>query len=232
MMIRSAIVLIIGMMAAPVSADIVSATYSDPTDRYRHAVLGDAIEYGSLIVKTSTDTHKFQLPTDHVFEDTQPRLADVDADGTPEVIVIETDVNRGAALAVYDETGKISETPHIGTSHRWLAPIGVADFNGDGAIDIAYIDRPHLAKTLRIVSYKHGQLTEIANKQGFSNHMIGWDFIASGVRNCNGFVEIITANGNWSQVVSSRMIGDKIVSEKIAAYSDPKSIAESLRCAN
>ncbi len=230
MIIRSAIVLFMGMMAAPVYADIVSATYSDPTDRYKHAVLGDAIEYGSLIVKTPTDTHKFQLPTDHVFEDTQPRLADVDADGAPEVIVIETDVHRGAALAIYDETGKIAETPHIGTSNRWLAPIGVADFNGDGAIDIAYIDRPHLAKTLRIVSYKDGKLTEIANKQGFSNHKIGWDFIASGVRNCGAVPEMILARGDWSEVVSVTLTDSQIKSRSFTPYVKPKSILSALNC--
>lgn len=221
---------IFDLWAFPVIADIKSATFINPTTRYNHGILGDSIEYGGLRIRDGNKKLTITLPDDHVFEDITPRLVDVDNDGNVEVIVIETDTSKGAALAIYDETGKLAETPHIGTSHRWLAPIGVADFNADGDIDIAYIDRPHLAKRLRVWSYHDGKLTEVAHTSNLTNHKIGWDFIAGGVRDCGAGSEMITADGAWRNVVSTRFEGGKLVSRKIGTYKDPDSLKTALSC--
>ena len=98
----------------------------------------------------------------------------------------------------------IAATPYIGRSNRWLASIGIADFNGDGDIDIAYIDRPHLAKTLRVRTHKNGKLTEAANITGLSNHRIGDSFISGGIRTCGETPEMITADAAWKSIISTR----------------------------
>lgn len=221
---------LVGLWVSPVFADIKSAEYSDPTTRYNHGILGDAVEYGGLRLHDDNRKLTITLPADHVFEDIHPRLADIDGDGNLEVIVIETDVSKGAALAIYDAHGKLAETPHIGRTHRWLAPIGIADFNGDGDMDIAYIDRPHLAKELRVWSYRDGKLVEIAQARNLTNHKIGWDFIAGGVRDCGTRPEMITADGAWRNVISTRFTGGKLVSEKIGAYKGPNSLKAALGC--
>lgn len=227
---------LLGLWASFAFADIKSAEFADPTTRYNHGILGDAIEYGALHIfvtdKITGKTKKvtIELPWDHVFEDIKPRLADVDNDGNLEVIVIETDVSKGASLAVYDEFGKLAETPHIGRSQRWLAPIGIADFNGDGDMDIAYIDRPHLAKVLRVWSYQNGKLVEIANTRTLSNHKIGWNFIAGGVRDCGHGPEIITADGGWRKIMVTRMRGATLHSKPIGSYNGPDSLKAALSC--
>lgn len=194
--------------APALSADtIVSAKFTEPTTRYPHAVLGDAIEYGALELIVSDETsaqskRTVRLPSDRVFEDLEPRLADVDGDRSPEVVVVESQAQTGAQLAIYDARGaKIAATPHIGTRNRWLAPIGIADLDGDGYIEIAYIDRPHLAKTLRIWRYKNGNLIEIATLPGLTNHQIGEDFISGGLRDCNDHPELIVASADWSRII-------------------------------
>lgn len=53
-----------------------------------------------------------------VFEDTAPRLLDVDADGSPEVVVVQSNARLGVKLAIYDETGLVVVTPNIGRSNR------------------------------------------------------------------------------------------------------------------
>jgi hypothetical protein len=222
------------LWAAPVFSDVVAAKFTAPTTRYAHGVLGDAIEYGTLeitytnvgVAKTNTIT----LPVDHVFEDIAPRLADVDGDGSPEVIVVETDVRRGGALAIYDETGKRAETPHIGSSNRWLAPIGVADFNGDGRIDVAYVDRPHLAKTLRVWTFENDKLTEVANTKGLSNHRIGDDFISGGVRTCGGVPEMITADATWKRVIATRFENGKLTKTDLGPFKGKRSFKRALSC--
>ena len=57
---------------------IVAGKLSCATERYAHAVLGDAIEAGCLIVvDESGDSFGLTLPESQVFEDLEPRIADM-----------------------------------------------------------------------------------------------------------------------------------------------------------
>src|SRR5690606_28377321 len=126
------------LFATAPRAEIRAASYAGPTTRYDHGVLGDAVEWGTLVLRTDRVTRRIVLPPDRVFEDLTPRLADLDGDGAPEVITVETDLTLGARLAIYGESGLIAATPFIGRPHRWLAPLGAADLDGDGRVEIAY----------------------------------------------------------------------------------------------
>ena len=71
------------------SAGVAEARYSEPTTRYAHGILGDAIEFGALeIVTDAGKAITMRLPETRVFEDLEPRLYDVDLDGNAEVVVI------------------------------------------------------------------------------------------------------------------------------------------------
>ena len=214
------------------AADIVSATYTQPTTRYAHGVLGDDIEYGAVLVSLSDGSSiSIVLPETRVFEDLAPRLVDVDLDGAPEIVTVESSSTQGARLSIYDENGLVAATPYIGRSNRWLAPIGAADLDGDGLIEVAYIDRPHLAKTLRVWRYKDGDLTEVFAKSGFSNHRIGWDHIPGGIRSCDNGPEIIIATGNWSKIVSIQLGSDGTLTQSlIKDYDGPESLNSALDC--
>lgn len=223
------------------------ASYQGPTTRYPHGVLGDAVEWETLEATVMLEGGGLfsgaQLTLDdaHVFEDLVPRIADLDNNGTAEIITIRSHQNLGAQLAIYapDPENRtfelIATTPYIGRRNRWLAPIGVADFNGDGQMDIAYVDRPHLARTLRIWSFVPGglagtgELREIANAGGFSNHRIGEDFITGGVRDCGAGPEMVLADANWTSVMVARMQGGLIEGEAVAPFS-PQAIAAALDC--
>ncbi|MES0825236.1 VCBS repeat-containing protein [Ruegeria sp. SCPC11] len=202
---------LIGASPGTAADFITEARFTEPTTRYPHGVLGDSIEYGALeLTVKSADAERrrrtvmIRLPEDRVFEDLSPRLVDIDSDSTPEVVVVESQDQLGAQLAIYNARGeKIAATPHIGTRFRWLAPIGAADLDGDGYVEIAYIDRPHLAKTLRIWRFKDDDLTEIATLSGLTNHRIGEDFITGGVRDCGNGPELIVASADWQQIVSA-----------------------------
>lgn len=210
---------------------ITSAQYSEPTDRYDHGILGDDLEWAALVLTLRGGSKvTLRLPNSRVFEDLEPRLADVDGDGAPEVIVIETDLARGASLAIYDAKGKRTATPYIGRTHRWLAPLGIADIDGDGAIELAYIDRPHLAKMLRIWRYQNGKLVPVTDLAGLTNHQIGQDFISGGIRDCGQGPEIITVNANWSRVMASTLKNDSLRARDIGAYLSPASLDDALNC--
>ena len=217
--------------AAPVSAGVKEARYSEPTTRYAHGILGDAIEFGTLnIVTDAGKAMTLRLPETRVFEDLEPRLVDVDLDGDSEVVVIESSSTQGARLAIYDESGLVSATPYIGRSNRWLAPLGAADLDGDGAIELAYIDRPHLAKTLRIWRFKDGALSHVADRSGLTNHRIGEDFISGGVTICDGVPQIVSADANWSRIMISQLQDGKIISRDAGPFSKAALAERSANC--
>nr|WP_170413342.1 VCBS repeat-containing protein [Ruegeria atlantica] len=223
---------------------VTAARFTDPTTRYAHGVLGDNIEYGAMEIDTSNLTRQtlfvqpvykrsvltVRLPLDRVFEDLAPRLADVDLDGANEVIVVESSVLEGAQLAIYNARGeKIAATPHIGTRFRWLAPVGAADLDGDGNVEIAYIDRPHLAKTLRIWRFEHGKLAEIASLPNLTNHRIGEDFISGGLRDCGESPELIVVNDNWTRIISVSFKTEWTITD-IGPFTGNKSLSRALQC--
>jgi hypothetical protein len=194
----------------------VFAWFEDPTTRYPHGVLGDAVEAGTLAVQLASDCAilRATLPDTEVYEDIAPRLSDLDGDGRAEVIVVQSHRRVGARLAIYSATDRLrllAATPNIGRPNRWLAPIGAADFDGDGAIEVAYIDRPHLARTLRVWRYENGALTEIAAASGLTNHRIGELFISGGVRDCGTGPEMLTANADWTRIIATRLTREDLL---------------------
>ena len=214
-----------------VAETITAARYIHPTGRYAHGILGDALEWGGVQISLADGSaRRFNLPCDHVFEDIAPRLVDVTGNGTPEVLVIETDMNRGAALAIYGPEGKIAETPHIGQSNRWLAPIGAADLDGDGAVEIAYVDRPHLARVLRVWRFADGELSEVAQMPGLTNHRIGESFISGGLRDCGAGPEMVLADADWRRVVGVTLKGGQLVRRDIGPFAGVDSFAAALAC--
>ncbi len=185
-------------VATAIGAGINTATLACATDRYAHGVLGDRIEAGCLVLENEQgEQFVVELPVNQVFEDLEPRIADVDKDGTNDVVVVRSDSRYGAALLVYtlkgDNPQELFATPAIGRSNRWLAPIGVADFNADGQPDIAYVQTPHIGGILKVWSLLDGEFQQIAEKSGFSNHSIGSQRVSTAKivdHNDDGIVDI------------------------------------------
>ncbi|MEO0937254.1 MAG: VCBS repeat-containing protein [Pseudomonadota bacterium] len=207
------------------------ARFEAPTDRYGHAIMGDLPEWGRLCLGPAGAEVCTTLPQTRVFEDIAPRLADVDSDGVPEAVVVEASFSAGAALVVYrygPELERIA-TPPIGTRNRWLAPAAIADLDGDGTVEIAYIDRPHLAKTLRIWRYTGSALEPVASAPGLTNHRIGDPFIEGGLRDCGAGPEIITADARWRNVMASRLVEGRIETRGLGPYS-AQAMMDALGC--
>lgn len=155
-----------------------AAWLAAPTKRYDHGILGDAIEAGALVAEDETrKRHTLELGINSVFEDRLVRLADLDGDGRDEIVVVRSYLNRGGSIAVLELTSHgleiKAESPAIGRSHRWLNPAGIADFDGDGRLEIAVVVTPHIGGTLEFWEYRGGKLVRELQLRGFSNHAIG-----------------------------------------------------------
>ncbi|WP_022703030.1 FG-GAP repeat domain-containing protein [Pseudorhodobacter ferrugineus] len=217
------------LFAGVAQAQVSGAALTQATDRYDHAILGDALEWGGLRISGPAGAIEVTLPQSRVFEDIEARVADLDGDGAAEVLVVETDIARGASLAVYDAQGWVTATPFIGRTHRWLAPLGIGDMDGDGLPEIAYVDRPHLARELVIVQYRGRKLVEIVRISGLTNHRIGDATIAGGIRNCGQGGEAVLANADWSQLMAVRLDAGTLVPRALGPYS-PRAMAQALAC--
>ncbi len=220
-------------LGGPVAAaDVTSARYEEPTERYAHGVLGDAIEHGALVMVVSGKQVRVRLPEHRVFEDTEPRLFDVDGDSEREVIVVESDRWLGARLAIYDPDGLVAANEFIGRPFRWLAPagIGAVDLDGDGRVELAFVDRPHLAKELVIMRFSPGKLEPVARFQAVTNHRIGERDIAGGIRNCAGAPEIIVADAAWREVLAIRFDGKAFGVSRLGPHQGRESFTKALAC--
>lgn len=229
-----------GAAADGAPAPLVAAWLEAPTGVYGHRVLGDIPEAHVLAARGAEGAeYRFDLrdvPGDPaVFEDVAPRVVDADGDGAPDIVVVESDLSAGAQLAVYGlrrgALAKVAATPHIGTPFRWLAPVAVADLDGDGVTDLAYVDRPHLAKTLRVWSWAPGGLTEIASMGGVTNHRIGDPFISGGMRDCGAGPELVLADGDWRDIMAVRFDVGALAAHRIGPLDGPADFDAALACA-
>lgn len=217
---------------------IASARYLKPTDAYGHGAV-EGGEYAELEVILSDGKRLGVSYRSAVFEDTAPRLHDFDKDGSPEVVTVVSTFEAGARVQIFAlKTGTlipiVSNLP-IGTRNRWLAIAGIADFNDDGLDDIAYVDRPHLAKVLRLMSVDldgmTGSTQDLISKDGLTNHHYSSPLIEGGVRDCGGVPPVIvTADADWQNIVETQMADGKLHSSVVAPYDGADSFQPFLTC--
>ena len=128
-------------------------------------------------LRNNGDPANLTLSKNFVFEDRTPRLMDLDGDGRNEVITLLSSSSKGAAIAVYGirdgQLQQLSRTPFVGRTNRWRNIGGMADYNGDGNIEIAEVITPHIGGTLKFWTWRDSQLQSTASARFFSNHAIG-----------------------------------------------------------
>ena len=189
-----------GSQVAAGQRDIAWTWLESPTNRYPHKSFGSTQHAGALTVQARMPDGRLQetrysLPLNRVFEDLVPRLVDLDGDGRDEVVLVESDLLRGAALVVLglrpskpsttmdkaDARGKVdivelvelARSPFAGSSFLWLNPLGFADFDGDGHTDLSAVITPHIGGTLTLYHYRPPLLVPFARAMDVSNHRMG-----------------------------------------------------------
>jgi hypothetical protein len=163
---------------ATATGDIVWAWLIQPTDRYKHFVLGSRYEAAGVRVELRDGRRQdLILPGEAVFEDREPRLADLDGDGRNEVVLVRSTRRAGSSLVLIGWRGDklliLAETSANGQPHRWLNPAGTGHFTASGRGEIALVRMPHLEGRLEFWSYDGRQLTLERTINGVSNHRLG-----------------------------------------------------------
>ena len=141
-------------------------------ERYRHAVLGDAIEPRSILLleRHGLDLMaRLDLPAPHVFEDIAPRA--IAWRGRRALLTVRAGP-QGAQLAVVARAGDSSRLElaalgePIGARHRWLSP------STDG-VRLWAVHTPHLGGVAQRYRSEGDRLIGEVVSQGVSNHAIG-----------------------------------------------------------
>jgi len=150
---------------------------SDPTDEYGHGIMGDALEASSLTLVATQPTpeviHVIPAPTGYVFEGIAPIWADLDGDGTREIIVTRSNENQGAQIVVLNESGDLLATgPAIGQGGRWRHQLSVAPFGPDGELELADVLTPHIGGPTEFYQWQDDQLVVVASVPGHTSHVI------------------------------------------------------------
>ncbi len=203
----------------------VSAWYEQPTRIYGHGILGDAIEAAALTVRTANGkTLTVAAGDGHVFEDLTPRLADLDGDGSAEIITIHSDTKRGAAVAVYGVIdGSLTElaaTPPVGLANRWRNPSLIVRNPANGEMLIGEVVTPHIGGTLRLWALVTNagagnsgsgfKLAPRGSAKGFSNHAIGSRQLGLSADGGNGLIAVPASDRKALRIMRA---GKKLTAE-------------------
>lgn len=166
--------------------DVAWVWLGSSTLRYPHRALGSPAHAASVhaVVKTPAGEWRalaLNLPLHRVYEDLVPRIVDIDRDGSEEIVLIEADVLRGSSLVVLGVDHSLgaprlverARSAFAGTPFRWLNPVGVADFDADGQLDLAMVRTPHIGGELQLLHYRPPALVPYARALDVSNHRMG-----------------------------------------------------------
>ncbi|MGG7567129.1 VCBS repeat-containing protein [Rhodovulum sp. DZ06] len=206
----------------PAPPPAAAACYGGAVRRYGHDVLGPTPEWSRILLRFSSGETAFaELPAPAVFEDLAPRPLPL-PDGRLALVAVESAPGVGARLALWvleraangtPRLARLAAAPPIGRGFRWLAPAGWGDLDGDGAVEIAWVETPHLRGILRVFRLQGDALVPVAARAGFSNHRIGEDRIAGAVAPCGDGAALILPDLSHERVMRVRLRNDSLISE-------------------
>lgn len=165
------------------SGDLASVL-TDETDRYPHAVVGDEFEGGSItIVRSGEPTAVIFIDEPDVVEAVSPLLADVDADGSLDVLATLSNAQTGARLVVFDTDGELlAESEPVGRGNRWRNLLAVAPIGPDGELEVIDVQTPHIGGILQFHQLQNGRLARVAAAStDYSTHSIGSENLDLGI---------------------------------------------------
>ena len=151
---------------------------TEPTGRYGHGVLGDAVEaVGIALVQTRPALQvvlRISIPAPLVIEGIAPLWTDLTGDGRREIIVTLSDAEQGARIAVFSETGEqLAAGPAIGRGFRWRHQLAVARFGAQDGFELVSVRTPHIGGTVEFFRLTGDVLEITAQESGYTSHVLG-----------------------------------------------------------
>jgi hypothetical protein len=181
---------------------------SESTTRYAHGIAGDEIEAASVTLFDPSSENGpetvITVPEPAVIEGIMPLWADLDGDGEREIIVTQSDAEKGAQIVVYDESGqKVAQGPAIGLGNRWRHQLAVAPFGLQGEVELVDVLTPHIGGVVEFYQLFGDELQVVATVPGYTSHVIGsrnLDMALAGDLDGDGRVELLLPDQSFTHL--------------------------------
>lgn len=152
--------------------------FAGPSARYAHGVLGDALEATRIVLIETAPALRvvraITLDGPQVFEGLAPIWADLDGDGTREIVATVSDGQAGARLVAYDEAGQQGAAgPALGRGNRWRHQIAAGPFAPDSSTELVDVRTPHLGGVVEFFALRGDTLVPVAELPGYASHVLG-----------------------------------------------------------
>jgi hypothetical protein len=187
-----------------------------PSSRYAHGILGDTSEATRISLVETTPCAQvlaeIAIPAPYVIEGLSPIWADLDGDGSREILVTVSDAAQGARLLAYSETGEqLATGPPVGRGYRWRHQLAIAAFGPNDEIEVATVLTPHIGGVVEFYRLLGDQLVLTARVPGYSTHMIGsrnLDMAIAGDFDADGRIELLLPNQQFDTLGAVRRSTD------------------------
>lgn len=179
------------------------AVYADATDqRYIHGIMGDNHEGAALVVLEIVDDSlrqitRVDLPGEMIYEGLAPMWADINEDGTLDIITTISDSREGSGIRAYLFDGERFTLevngPRIGTGFRWQHQLAWGPFGMNGAMQLVDVRTPHIGGIVRFYNFTGDALEIESELAGYTSHLIhsrNLDMAVAGDFNGDGTPEI------------------------------------------
>lgn len=189
---------------------------TDPTDRYPHGVLGDAIEAGGFaLIETDPEIRvlaHFLIPEPQVVEGIMPLWVDWNGDGKREILLTLSDADQGAQFALFAEDGtKLASSPAIGQGNRWRHQIAIAPLGPNGEMELAAVRTPHIGGVVEFYRWQGNELQLVAELPGYTSHVAGLrnlDMTMVGDFDGDGRAELLLPTADFTQLGGIQRTGE------------------------
>ncbi len=179
-------------------------TYANASNtRYVHAIMGDDLEGFELVVldpadDTLTEISRVMLPGEQVFEGISPFWADVDSDGTDDLVTTVSDSANGALIRAYRVDGtELASSNAIGLGFRWRHQLAFGPFGRSGTMQIVDVRTPHIGGIVEFFDLRDGELPVGISQIGYTSHVINSPNLDMGVAgdfDGDGLPEVVVTN--------------------------------------
>lgn len=181
----------------------------EPTTRYPHGVLGDEIEAGGFAVIDDQEVRTGTVEEGRVVEGIAPIWADLDGDGSREVIVTLGDAAAGARYAAYRSADSVWFSDPIGRGRRWRHQIAVAPLGPGGETELVGVRTPHIGGIVEFLRADGGRLEVVAGLEGYSSHLLGsrnLDMALAADADGDGQVEVVVPTQDLEHLAGVRRV--------------------------